>query len=62
MGSPIGLASIDFTEFKQSWRVLVLSIVGVAISINAALLYGFGTLVIPSSRRSAGVVANCRWR
>ena len=47
MGSPIGLASIDFTEFKHSWRVLVLSIVGVAISINAALLYGFGTLVIP---------------
>ena len=46
MGSPIGLASIDFTEFKHSWRVLVLSIVGVAISINAALLYGFGYLLI----------------
>ncbi|MBS0349179.1 MAG: MFS transporter [Proteobacteria bacterium] len=47
MGSPIGLTSIDFTEFKNSWRVLILSIVGVAVSINAALLYGFGTLVIP---------------
>lgn len=40
-------AAIDFVEFKQSWRVLLLSITGIMISINAALLYGFGVLVIP---------------
>lgn len=28
-------------------RVLLLSVVGIAISINASLLYGFGTLVVP---------------
>ncbi|MNZ28849.1 putative MFS-type transporter YhjX [compost metagenome] len=39
--------AIDFSEFRQGWRVLLLSVVGVAISINAALLYGFGTLVVP---------------
>ncbi|MGF6275816.1 MFS family permease [Massilia sp. UYP11] len=40
-------AAIDFAEFKQSWRVLLLAITGIMISINAALLYGFGVLVIP---------------
>lgn len=40
-------AAIDFSEFRQGWRVLLLSVVGIAISINASLLYGFGTLVVP---------------
>ena len=40
-------AAIDFAEFRQAWRVLLLAITGVMISINAALLYGFGVLVIP---------------
>lgn len=40
-------AAIDLTEFRQGWQVVVLSVIGVAISINAALLYGFGVLVIP---------------
>jgi len=40
-------AAIDFAEFRQSWRVLLLAITGIMISINAALLYGFGVLVIP---------------
>ncbi|WP_441253277.1 MFS transporter [Pseudomonas putida] len=40
-------AAIDLHEFRQSWRILLLSVAGVAISINAALLYGFGTLVVP---------------
>lgn len=40
-------AAIDFAEFRQAWRVLLLAIAGVMISINAALLYGFGVLVIP---------------
>ncbi|SFC41256.1 MFS transporter [Massilia yuzhufengensis] len=40
-------AAIDFAEFRQSWRVLLLAIAGIMISINAALLYGFGVLVIP---------------
>ena len=40
-------AAIDLREFRQSWKILILSVAGVAISINAALLYGFGTLVVP---------------
>ncbi|MBD1586135.1 MFS transporter [Pseudomonas typographi] len=40
-------AAIDLSEFRQAWKVLILAVVGVAISINAALLYGFGTLVVP---------------
>jgi len=36
----------DLTELKQSWRILLLSVLGIAISINAVLLYGFGTLVV----------------
>jgi MFS family permease len=39
--------SINLSEFKQSWRVLLLSVLGIAVSINAVLLYGFGTLVVP---------------
>jgi MFS family permease len=38
---------INFFEFKAYWRVLLLSVLGIAISINAVLLYGFGTLVLP---------------
>lgn len=40
-------AAIDFTEFRSAWKILILSLAGVAVSINAALLYGFGTLVVP---------------
>ncbi|WP_313054275.1 MFS transporter [Pseudomonas lopnurensis] len=40
-------AAIDLREFRQGWKILILSVAGVAISINAALLYGFGTLVMP---------------
>ena len=36
----------DLAELKQSWRILLLSVMGIAISINAVLLYGFGTLVV----------------
>ncbi|MEZ3187483.1 MFS transporter, partial [Pseudomonas sp. LM13] len=39
--------AIDTLEFRQSWKILILAVAGVAISINAALLYGFGTLVVP---------------
>lgn len=38
---------INLFEFKAYWRVLLLSVLGIAISINAVLLYGFGTLVLP---------------
>lgn len=47
MPSPKSDAAIDLHEFRQSWRILILAVAGVAISINAALLYGFGTLVVP---------------
>jgi MFS family permease len=47
MASNGNRAAIDLTEFKQAWQIVALSVIGVAISINAALLYGFGVLVIP---------------
>src|SRR5690554_1800574 len=40
-------AAIDFSEFRTSWRVLILALLGIGISINSSLLYGFGTLVVP---------------
>lgn len=40
-------ARIDLAEFRQSWSIVLLAVVGVTISINAALLYGFGVLVLP---------------
>ncbi|MBP77539.1 MAG: MFS transporter [Pseudomonadales bacterium] len=47
MHAPNSEAAIDLAEFRSGWRVLILSLIGIAISINASLLYGFGTLVIP---------------
>ena len=40
-------AGNDFSEFKRGWRVVVLGLFGICTSITAALLYAFGTLVIP---------------
>lgn len=40
-------ARIDLTEFRLGWRVLVLGLFGVCTSMSAALLYGFGTMIIP---------------
>ncbi|WP_313054260.1 MFS transporter [Pseudomonas lopnurensis] len=37
----------DFKEFKRGWRIVLLGLAGICTSITAALLYGFGTLVIP---------------
>lgn len=42
------LASAHATgEFAQGWRIVLLGVAGVLTSMSAALLYGFGTLVIP---------------
>ncbi|TKA89683.1 MFS transporter [Halopseudomonas bauzanensis] len=40
-------AGLDLAEFRMSWRVVILGLFGVCTSMSAALLYGFGTLVIP---------------
>lgn len=40
-------ARLDITEFRLAWRVLILGLFGVCTSMSAALLYGFGTMVIP---------------
>ena len=40
-------AAIDTSEFRTSWRILILAMLGIGISINSSLLYGFGTLVVP---------------
>jgi MFS family permease len=38
---------IDLSEFKRSWRILVLAMLGVGINANSAMLYAFGPLVLP---------------
>ncbi|AVD90085.1 MFS transporter [Pseudomonas sp. SWI44] len=40
-------AGNDFSEFRRGWRVVLLGLFGICTSITAALLYAFGTLVIP---------------
>tara|TARA_R110000850_G_scaffold276258_1_gene417890 strand:+ start:11697 stop:12977 length:1281 start_codon:yes stop_codon:yes gene_type:complete len=47
MKSSSNSAAIDTREFQTSWRILVLAMLGIGISINSSLLYGFGTLVVP---------------
>jgi len=42
----VGL-SIDPTEFREGWRVLLLSLVGIATGINGVGLYTFGSFVVP---------------
>lgn len=41
------VAGNDFSEFKRGWRIVLLGLFGICTSITAALLYAFGTLVIP---------------
>ncbi|MDB6141460.1 MAG: Permease of the major facilitator superfamily [Pseudomonas sp.] len=43
--SPVSSARIG--EFSLGWRIVLLGIAGVLTSMSSALLYGFGTLVIP---------------
>lgn len=40
-------AGNDFSEFRRGWHVVLLGLFGICTSISAALLYAFGTLVIP---------------
>jgi MFS family permease len=40
-------AALDLSEFKTAWRIVIVAVIGVAISANAALLYSFGTLIVP---------------
>ncbi|MCY1258398.1 oxalate/formate antiporter family transporter [compost metagenome] len=39
--------AIDFTEFRQGWRILILALLGIGTSVGVAPLYSFGTLVLP---------------
>lgn len=49
MAEPAGRfqLSIDTAEFRRSWKVLVLAMLGVGINSNSSMLYAFGTLVLP---------------
>lgn len=38
---------LDLTEFKQSWKIVLVSVLGIALTANASLLYSFGTLISP---------------
>lgn len=40
-------AAVDLREFKIGWRIIVLSLIGVATSASVMPLYGFGTMVLP---------------
>ncbi|MBD1552560.1 MFS transporter [Pseudomonas typographi] len=40
-------AANDFSEFRRGWRIVLLGLAGICSSITVALLYGFGTMVIP---------------
>jgi predicted MFS family arabinose efflux permease len=40
-------AANDFSEFRRGWHIVLLGLSGICTSISAALLYGFGTMVIP---------------
>jgi MFS family permease len=40
-------ARVDLAEFKRGWHILLLAGLGVATCVTAAVLYGFGALVVP---------------
>jgi MFS family permease len=39
--------SIDWTEFRLGWKVLILALLGVGTGVSVAPLYSFGTMVVP---------------
>lgn len=39
--------SIDLTEFRRGWRILILALIGIGTSVSVAPLYSFGTLIVP---------------
>lgn len=44
---PKPAVALDLTEFRKSWRVVVLAMLGLAVAANASMLYAFGALMIP---------------
>lgn len=44
--APHGL-SIDLTEFKNAWRIVVLATLGLAINSNSSMLYAYGAMMVP---------------
>ena len=44
------LAALDLTEFRVGWRIAILAMLGVAANSNAALLYAWGSLILPLSQ------------
>lgn len=45
--TPRASIALDWSEFSQGWRVLVLALMGIATSVGVAPIYAFGTLVLP---------------
>jgi len=39
--------SINFTEFRLGWRVLILALIGIGTSVSVAPLYAFGSMIVP---------------
>ncbi|WP_185219001.1 MFS transporter [Paraburkholderia dinghuensis] len=44
---PTNSASIDLSEFRGAWRIVLVAMLGLCVSASASLLYSFGSLVIP---------------
>lgn len=38
---------IDLAEFKRAWRIVVLATLGLAMNSNSAMLYAYGTMMVP---------------
>ena len=47
ISDPSRSAAIDLTEFRRSWRVVLLAMLGLSVAANASMLYAFGSLVLP---------------
>lgn len=45
--TPLNGAGIELAEFRQGWRILLLTMLGVGVNANSSMLYAFGSLVVP---------------
>jgi MFS family permease len=39
--------TLDLSEFRRGWRIVVLALLGLGVAANASMLYAFGALMIP---------------
>lgn len=39
--------TLDLSEFRRGWRIVVMALLGLGVAANASMLYAFGALMIP---------------